>query len=122
MVFYFPLPAPTTKRLCHFQTPAIVVVVVMLEVVAVDVVGLSTLASLTALSFDISLDLDIFSPPIAIYLPLPAPYSFDPVPIPIPGLDRHRISDRPQFPPLLGFADGLIFPPGALIIPGSARV
>ena len=55
----------------------------MLEVVDVAVVRLSTLASLTALSFNVTLDLDIVPHPIAIYPPLPAPYSFDPVPIPI---------------------------------------
>ena len=46
LFLFLPLPAPRTKCLCPFQTPDIVVVVVMLEVAAVDVVGFSTLASL----------------------------------------------------------------------------
>ena len=88
--FYFSLPNPPTNLLCRWQTPDTVVVVVMLEVVAVAVFGLSTLAYLTALSFNITLELDIVPPPISIYLPLPAPYSFNPVPIPTPGLVFHR--------------------------------
>ena len=92
------------------------------------IVGLSTLASLTKISLNIALALYLVPPPIEIYPPLPAPYRFyidldlDPVPVPIPGLDRHQISDHQLFPPLLGFADGLIFLTGASIIPDSAWV
>ena len=56
--FYLPLPSPRSKRLRHCQTPAIVVVVVMLEVAVVDVVSPATLASLTTLS------LDLVTPPV----------------------------------------------------------
>ena len=68
MVFYFTLPDAPTNRLCHCQTHVIVVVAVMLEVADMDVVGLSTISSLTALYFNISLNLDIIPTPIEIYL------------------------------------------------------
>ena len=104
VVFPFTLPAPREKRLRHCQTPSIIVVLVMFEVVAMAIVGLSTLASLTEISLDLALALYLVPPPIEIDPPLPAPYSFyidldlDPVPVPIPGLDRHQISDHQLFP------------------------
>ena len=45
-----------------------------------------------------------------------------PVTVPVPGLNLHQRSDFPQHSPLLGFDDGIVFPPGASIIPGSARL
>ena len=82
--FSFTLTAPRAKRLHRCQTTAIIVVVFMLEVAAVDVVGLISLSSLA------DLDLYLVPPPIVIY---PALYRFDLDldlhPISDPGLDRH---------------------------------
>ena len=124
--FSFPLLAPRENCLHRFQTPGIGVFVIMLEVVVADiaVVGLATLNSLTTLSLDLTIFLDLVPSPIVIYPPLPAPYSFNLNfnSIPVPGIDRHQILDRPRTPSLLRFNDGLVFLLGVSIITVSARV
>ena len=71
-------------------------------VVAMAVVGFSTLAYLAALFLDIFLDLDILPLSISIYPPLPAPYSFylnlEPIHVSFLGLYHPRISNCPLFP------------------------
>ena len=92
------------------------------------VVGVSTLDSLAAPSFDLYLALYCVPLPIAIYPPLPATYIFhlylylNPVSFRVPSLNHHQISDHTLFPPLLRFVDGLIFLYLASIIPASVRV
>ena len=63
---FFSVPALWSKRLRRCQTPAIVVVAVMLEVAVVfmSVVGLATLAYFTTLSLDLALALYLFPPPV----------------------------------------------------------
>ena len=96
----------------------------VVAVVAVAGVGLITLVYLAALSLGISLALYLFPSPKLICTPIPVPYIFDLEldPVPVPGLDGHQSSDHTRFPPLLRFSGGLVFQPGASIIPNSARV
>ena len=124
MVFTFPLPTPCEKRLCHLQMLAIVVAIFMLEVavVAVTIVGLSTLASFDALSLDLTITLLLVPTPMVIYPPLPTTYIFDLNIDRVPGLKIHQSLDNPLFTPLLGFSYGLVFPPVASIIPDRERV
>ena len=107
MVFPFTLLTPRENQLHCYQTPAIVVVVIMLEMADVAVVVLSTLAYLAAFSLHLNLALYIVLPQIEIHPPINTPYSFYldlssvplPVPIPVPVLDRHQRSDNPLPPP-----------------------
>ena len=130
VVFYFPLPYPSAKLLHCCQMPDIAVAIIMSEVavLTVAIVSLATVASLTSLSLNLSLGLDLIPPSIVIYSPLPNPNIFDldlnlnPAPVPVHGLNHHQILDCPRNPPLLEFADGLIFSPGYSILPGIERV
>ena len=64
--FPFTLTYPCAKRLHCYQIPSIVFAVIMFEAAVLNmaVFGLATLDSLTALSLDIYLGLDLIPPPI----------------------------------------------------------
>ena len=76
---------------------------------SVAVVGLISLAALSAVSLNLDLTLDLIPPAIVIYPSQPALYGFNldldpvPVPVPVPDLNLHRRSGCLQSPPLLGF-------------------
>ena len=76
-------------------------------VVAMEIFDLATLDSL---------DLSLIPPRIAIYPPRPLNYGFDLDLDSVSILDRQHHLGCPQFPPLLGFSDGLVFLARELII------
>ena len=116
--FSFPLPTPHGKCLHYYQTPVIIVFVAIAAVVVVTM-ALITLVTLSTL---FTLNLDLTSPQIAIYIPHPMPHDFNLNLDYFPTLDLDFRLDCPQLPPLLRFYDGLILLPGALILLGRPWV
>ena len=92
MVFYFTFPGLHAKRLCCYQTPAIIVITAIVAEVVMDVpiVAIATINSLT---------LDLLSKQISIYSILPAPHDFNLYLIPGLNLWCHQLSGFPPPPP-----------------------
>ena len=106
--FYFLLFAPHARRLWCFQTPGIIVVIVMLEVavVAIDIISLVGLVILAYLSaHNLILAIYCVPPKIVIYPPIPDPYGFDlnPIATSVLGLRCHQSLGFPLFSSFPGF-------------------